>query len=166
MSILLAAITNVAQAVVASPTPLPSPLVVHDTITKLVTVPAVSPELMKAAQVALLFVAGLGGSWFHQFIEALSKRKDGFSTGVNVSIQFLFGILVAALAAFVSGNLHLTVDSALDFLASLLVVLGTSQGRYMFKKWTESLGSDEPLPSPTAQSQAGLVDEVPRKAAV
>lgn len=148
MGLLLSAVQSVAA------TPLPTPEVIVKTVHDVVTVPAATPEVMKSAQLGLLFLAGLGGSWMHQFFEALSRRKDGWSTGVNVTLQFLFGVTVAALAAFVNGELQLTFSSVSDFVSSLLVVLGTSQGRYMFKKWTDSLGSDNVLPVPTPQTDS------------
>lgn len=146
----MSALLGVVQAAVASPTPLPSPVVVHDTITKFVTVAAHSPEFMRNMQLLLLFLVGLGGSWAHQFFQAMSKKPGGWSDGVNIALQFLFGIVVALVAAFVNGDLQPTLSSLSDFGASLLVVLGTSQGRFMFKRWTDSLGSDNVLPAPTA----------------
>lgn len=160
----MSALLAVVSSVVASPSPLPSPVVVHDTILKTITVAAHSPQFMRGAQLALLFLVGLGGSWVHQFFQSMSKKPGGWSDGVNIALQFLFGIVVATVAAFVTGGLTLDWASAENFAASLLVVLGTSQGRFMFKKWTDSLGTDELAPSPLDPAAAD--PSVPQKASL
>lgn len=164
MSMLLAVVTT-AQAVVASPTPSPSPQVVQVTHEVVRTVQVASPELIKYAELALLVVGGLGASILHQVFESLSKRKDGWSRGFNLSLQVLLGLTVAALSAFINGQLILTWDSAINFAAMFLIVLGTSQGRYAFKKWVDSLGTDSATPDPVAA--LGVPDAIiPTKASV
>lgn len=160
MSVFLSAVT----AVVTTPLPVATPVVVTNTVEVIKTVPAVSPELMKGAQVLLLLLSGIGASIFHQIIEAVfSKREGGWKATTNIALTFAFGLLIAALSAFVTGDLHLTYASGLDFLTTVLIVLGSSQGRYAFKKFVDSLGTDEVESVP-----AVVVPEVvaPAKAAV
>jgi hypothetical protein len=154
VSVLLAAVT----ATVTTPVPTPSPLVVHDYITKIVQVQAtLSPELLKGLTVLLLFLSGVGASIFHQVIEAVFGGKDGFSKGVNTFLSFLFGVVVAGLYIIVQGGItQINWDLITRFATALLVALGSSQGRWAFKKWVDSLGSDNPVPV----DQNGIDEEV------
>lgn len=138
MSVLL----SVVATATAVPVPSPSPQVVQVIKEVVHTVPAVSPELMKAAQLTLLFLSGVGASILH-YVLLTSK----VSANVNRVIWFVLGLVVTVLAGFVSGDLQLTTSSALDFVTRLLLVLGSSQGWYQFNKFINGLGSQSEAPA-------------------
>lgn len=169
MSLLLAVASSVVQAVVATPTPSPSPQVVqviHEVVKTVQAAPQATVDQIKYAELALLVVGGLGASLLHQIFESLSKRKDGWSRGFNVFLQVLLGVTVAALSAFVNGQLLLSWDSAINFAAMFLIVLGTSQGRYSFKKWVDSLGTDNVATDPVNADPSVPDQVIPTKASV
>lgn len=154
--------TTVQAVATVAASPSPSPLVVHDTVTKVVTVVQASPLLVAGLQVAGLALAGYLASVLHQVFETLSKRPDGWSRGFNVSLQVLVGLVVSAVAGAMSGTLALNQRGILDFLGSFLIVMGSSQTRYIFFKWVESLGTDAVEPDPVIAAD----EVVPQKATV
>lgn len=165
MSVLLAAVSGV----LATPVPTPSPIVVHDTITKVVTVVAASPQLVGGLELAGLALAGYLASVLHGVFEKLSKRPDGWSRGFNVALQVCVGLAVSAVAGLIAGTLVPTLRGVEDFLGSFLIVMGSSQTRYTFFKWVQSLGSGTSAPNPvdkTQQDNAAAEAVIPQKASL
>jgi hypothetical protein len=121
MSVLAVLASPVVQALQATPTP----IVVHDTVQVVKTVPAVSPELMKAAQLLLLFLTTVGVSLLHQFV-----KRDKWSAGLNRFLWLVYATIISVVAAYVTGQLSLTVDSAVAFATDFLIALGSGQGVY------------------------------------
>lgn len=138
MSMLL----GVVQATVA-PVATATPIIVEHTKEIVTTVPAVTPELMKGAQLALLFLLGIGGSILHQIIE-----RGRWSSNTNRVVLWTYGLLIAVLGSFVAGDLKLTAGSALDLVTNFLLVLGSAEGRYNFNKWVNSIGTSNVVASP------------------
>lgn len=161
----MSAILAVAQTVVATPVATPIVQVVHDTITKVVTVPALSPQLVTGLMLAGLALAGYLASVLHQIFESLSKKPSGWARGFNIALQVVAGLAVSAVASYIAGTLALSWASLEDFLGQFLIVMGTSQTRYAFFKWVNSLGTSTSVADPIETTTTADV-EVPRKAAV
>lgn len=125
MSELLAAITPVVTA-----TPVPTPQVVHEVVTKFVT----PPEVVQLLQLLGLVVGSAATSVVHQLVD-----HGRFSGNFNRLLLSAYSTAAALLYLWLTGGWDFKLDDLVVGVSALLTALGTASGRYELWKFTTNL---------------------------